>query len=201
MERALAALFQQGFKAGVMKKFIISMLGEDRPGIIAATTRVLFEKQFNIEDVSQTILQSQFSGIFIVSGSQDVTAEKLSIELTAATAALGMHYYTREITAEPFQWTGCACEPFIITTRGPDSKGLVAQLSAVLAAHNVNITQLRAVFRGEREPEHNVMVYEVDVPLDTDQQKLRADLCNEAGRLGLEINIQHKNMFEAINRI
>jgi glycine cleavage system transcriptional repressor len=184
-----------------MKKFIISMLGEDRPGIIAATTRVLFEKQFNIEDVSQTILQSQFSGIFIVSGPDEIAADRLTAELTAATSAYGMHYYIKEIAAEPFQWTACACEPFIITTRGPDSKGLVAQITAVLATYNVNITQLRAVFRGDREPQNNVMVYEVDVPLDTDQQRLRADLRAKAAQLNLDINVQHKNMFEAINRI
>ena len=47
-----------------MNKMIISVLGKDRPGIIAAVTGVLFQKDFNIEDVSQTIIQNQFSGIF-----------------------------------------------------------------------------------------------------------------------------------------
>ncbi|MGD2000724.1 MAG: ACT domain-containing protein, partial [Desulfobacterales bacterium] len=49
-----------------MNKAVISVLGPDRPGIIAAVTRMLFEKNCNIENVSQTILQSEFSGIFIV---------------------------------------------------------------------------------------------------------------------------------------
>ena len=42
-----------------MKRFIISVLGKDRPGIIAAVTKVLFDLELNIEDVSQTILQNQ----------------------------------------------------------------------------------------------------------------------------------------------
>jgi len=49
-----------------MKKMIISVLGKDRPGIIAAVTRILFEQDCNIENVSQTILQNEFSGSFIV---------------------------------------------------------------------------------------------------------------------------------------
>jgi glycine cleavage system transcriptional repressor len=49
-----------------MKKMIISVLGKDRPGIIAAVTHILFEQDCNIENVSQTILQNEFSGIFIV---------------------------------------------------------------------------------------------------------------------------------------
>jgi glycine cleavage system transcriptional repressor len=48
-----------------MKKMIISVLGKDRPGIIAAVTRILYELDCNIENVSQTILQNEFSGIFI----------------------------------------------------------------------------------------------------------------------------------------
>ncbi|MDJ0886389.1 MAG: ACT domain-containing protein, partial [Desulfobacterales bacterium] len=49
-----------------MKKIIISVLGQDRPGIIAAIARILFENDGNIENVSQTSLQSEFAGIFIV---------------------------------------------------------------------------------------------------------------------------------------
>jgi glycine cleavage system transcriptional repressor len=45
------------------------------------------------------------------------------------------------------------------------------------------------------------MIYEVDVPLDMDQQKLRQALQVKAQELELQISIQHKNIFEAINRI
>ena len=50
-----------------MKKIMISVLGHDRPGIIAAVSEVLFRSGCNIEDVSQTILQTEFAGIFIAS--------------------------------------------------------------------------------------------------------------------------------------
>jgi glycine cleavage system transcriptional repressor len=45
------------------------------------------------------------------------------------------------------------------------------------------------------------MIYEVDIPLDLDQDRLRRALKEKAGTLGLEISIQHRNIFEAINRI
>ena len=47
-----------------MKKIIVSVLGHDRPGIIAAVSEVLFRNGCNIEDVSQTILQTAFAGAF-----------------------------------------------------------------------------------------------------------------------------------------
>ena len=184
-----------------MKKFIISMLGKDRPGIIAAATRVLFEKDFNIEDVSQTILQDEFSGIFIVTGPDGVDRDLLKEALMAATAQFDMHFHVKELAAQRYQWTACDCELYVITTRGPDRKGLVALITAILAANNVNVTQLLAAFRGGEDPESNVMIYEVEIPLDTDQQALREQLRAKADELQLEINFQHKQIFEAINRI
>jgi glycine cleavage system transcriptional repressor len=184
-----------------MKKFIISVLGQDRPGIIAAITRVLFEQDFNIEDVSQTILQVQFSSIFIVTGPDRADPRSLCDMLTAATHDLKMHFHVKELDPAAPRWTSCACESFVITTRGPDRKGLVAQMTAVLAAHNVNVTQLQAAFRGGTEPERNIMIYEVDIPMDVDQQQLNAALKAKGRELDLEVNIQHKNIFEAINRI
>lgn len=184
-----------------MKKFIISMLGKDQPGIIAAAARVLFEKDFNIEDVSQTILQTEFSGIFIVTGPDEASCPTLQAELTEATRVFDMYLHVKELTGPAHPWTASACEPFIITTRGPDRKGLVAQVTAILAAYNVNVTKLRAVFRGGDEPGRNIMIYEADLPVDIDHQALRRDLRAKGSELQLEISMQHKNIFEAINRI
>lgn len=184
-----------------MRKLIVSVLGKDRPGIIAAVTKVMFEQDFNIEDVSQTILQNQFSGIFIASGPQRVLASDLLSALEKNTAEFNLHFHVSDLGTKGITWTSCQCDPFIITTRGPDRKGLVANITALLAAHNVNVTQLQAVFRGGISPERNVMIYEVDIPMDTDMQTLRQALSNKAKELDLQISIQHKNIFEAINRI
>ena len=61
-----------------MKKVVISVLGQDRPGIIAKVSKALFNKGYNIENVSQTILQSEFSGIFIASIPLKITIEQLN---------------------------------------------------------------------------------------------------------------------------
>ena len=184
-----------------MKKFIISVIGKDRPGIIASITRVLFDQDLNIEDVSQTILQNQFSGIFIASGPDTTSYKELKKHLKNSSSDLDLHYYVRDMGSNGIEWTTCACDPFVITTRGPDRKGLVAQITAILASFNVNVTQLQAVFRGGAEPGKNVMIYEVDIPNDVDLGKLRTSLNEKAKVLKLEINLQHKNIFEAINRI
>ncbi|OQY12833.1 MAG: amino acid-binding protein, partial [Desulfobacteraceae bacterium 4572_19] len=50
-----------------MKKVIITVLGQDRPGILAAVSENLAEQNCNIENVSQMVLQLKFVGFFIVS--------------------------------------------------------------------------------------------------------------------------------------
>jgi glycine cleavage system transcriptional repressor len=184
-----------------MNRFIFSVLGKDRPGIIAAVTNVLFENDFNIEDVSQTILQSEFSGVFIVTGPEPMGQEDLLAALGNGTRHLDLQFQVREVEGKPSDWATCACEPFVLTTKGPDRKGLVAAMTAVLASHNVNVTQLNAVFRGGDEPGRNIMIYEVDIPLDVDLDRLRHALQAKAGELSLKMSMQHRNIFEAINRI
>jgi glycine cleavage system transcriptional repressor len=89
----------------------------------------------------------------------------------------------------------------VITTKGPDRKGLVAGISEVIARHGVNITNLQAVFKGGADPGDNIMIYEVDVPDAVELQSLSGDLRARAESLGLDISIQHRNIFEAIHRI
>ncbi|MGD1999862.1 MAG: ACT domain-containing protein, partial [Desulfobacterales bacterium] len=91
--------------------------------------------------------------------------------------------------------------PFVITTKGPDRKGLVAAITEIIARYGVNVTNLQAVFKGGDDPNSNIMIYEVDIPVDIDQQGLYTDLRAKATELSLQISIQHRNIFEAINRI
>ena len=67
-------------------RIIITVIGQDRVGIIAAVANILAENQINILDISQTILQEFFTMMLIA----DMSGSKLDIrELQDALAALG----------------------------------------------------------------------------------------------------------------
>ncbi len=61
---------------GEMKKAVITILGTDRKGIIASVTRILYEHDVNILDISQTIVSGLFSMILIA----DISSEQCSFE-------------------------------------------------------------------------------------------------------------------------
>jgi glycine cleavage system transcriptional repressor len=45
------------------------------------------------------------------------------------------------------------------------------------------------------------MIYEVDIPVDIDRKEFYRTLREKAEALALSISIQHRNIFETINRI
>jgi len=183
-----------------MNKVVISVLGHDRPGIIARVTAAISEKDGNIENVSQTIVQSEFSGLFIASFPSNNQTESLQAYFQDQVADMGLKAYVESLKASKPVAT-VPSQPFVITTQGPDRKGLVAAMTSVIASFNVNVTNLQAVFKGGDDPSQNIMIYEVDVPLDTSKQVLDVALREKAEELGLDISIQHRHIFEAINRI
>ncbi|MFP5213260.1 MAG: glycine cleavage system protein R [Acidobacteriota bacterium] len=183
-----------------MEKVAISVLGFDRPGIIAAVAGVLFENRCNIEDVDQTILQTEFAGIFIASMPEGTTEEALLRRLQERLVPMGLSVLLRK-TGEAGEWNPPASEPFVITTRGPDRLGLVAGVTDIISRFGVNIANLKAVFRGNDDARQNIMIYEVEVPVDIDQKSFRETLHEWAKEFGLDISIQHRDIFEAIHRV
>lgn len=72
-------------------KAVVSVIGKDRTGIIAAVATKLAELKINIEDISQTIMQNNFVMIMLVDTSgATVPFDRVGEELTAATSALGV---------------------------------------------------------------------------------------------------------------
>ena len=183
-----------------MEKTVVFILGPDRPGIIAAVAQGLFEQGCNLEDVSQTSLQGQFVGIFVVSAAGQQRRETLERVLRERCDPLGLFVHLRAIGASGPQQTANV-EPHVITTVGPDRPGLVAGIAGLLAHYGANITNLKAVARDAGAGQEYVTFYEVDIPAAADRREFRAALRERARELGLDVNLQHREIFERVHRI
>lgn len=70
---------------------ILSVLGEDRVGIVAAVSKVLASSGANIEDIRQTIISGIFSMTMLVTIDEDVTSfDEVQNRLTATSEDLGV---------------------------------------------------------------------------------------------------------------
>jgi glycine cleavage system transcriptional repressor len=183
-----------------LKKIVVFVLGPDRPGIIAAVSQTLYEQRCNLEDVTHTTLQTEFVGIFLASVKDGAREEDLFFALQGALSSMRLFVHLRPVD-EQAAFRPPASEPFVITTIGPDRPGLVAGITGVLAHYGGNISNMKAVPRGGRDRQEYLMYYEVDVPDAVDHRAFRDALGAKAAELGLDINIQHREIFEQIHRI
>lgn len=186
-----------------MNKVLISVLGSDQPGIMASVADIIKRRNGNIENLSQTLLDTVFGALLQVELTADDSAEALQSELEAACKDMdlfiGVHAW-HESSSDWHQHKPDV-QPYIVTAIGPDRQGLVAEIAAQLHQHGVNITHIQAIFKGGSNPLDNLMVFEVDVPKATVMQQLRDALTAIASRLDLEISVQHRKIFDSVSNI
>ena len=184
-----------------MPNLVISVFGTDRPGIVASVSRVLFESGCDVRDVSQTTLQTEFAGIFVITAPAGLDPAGLDEKLKESLIPLGLAVFIKSMGRVEAPAHPGGAEPFVITAMGPDRLGLVAGITQIMAGFGVNIVNLKAIFRGGDDPKRNIMIYEVNIPCGLAQAPYREALARRAVELELDLSIQHRDIFEEINRI
>lgn len=72
-------------------RVVISVLGDDRPGIVAGVSTVLAKHKVNIEDITQTVLQDTFTMTMIVDINEaDASFDDIKTELISLDEKLGV---------------------------------------------------------------------------------------------------------------
>ena len=72
-------------------KCVLTVIGKDKPGIIAKVSTLLASKNVNIEDISQTIMQSTFTMIMLVDiSNSNGTMQELSTSLKILGEEIGV---------------------------------------------------------------------------------------------------------------
>jgi len=74
-----------------LTRAVVTVIGVDRPGIVAGVSRVLADHNVNIEDISQTVLRDIFAMVMLVDLSEaDVSLKELRRELERVGKELGV---------------------------------------------------------------------------------------------------------------
>lgn len=167
-----------------MASLVVSVVGLDRPGIVAAVARALYDAGANVEDTSMSILRGHFAMTLVVAAESAAAVESA---LAAPAHDLGLLVGVREIGDDVE--TRPAAAPYVVSVYGSDRPGIVARVTALLAEHGVNVTDLTTRLQGEPGAETYVMLIEVDVPSGVAEATLREGLQTIANDLGVEATI------------
>ena len=162
----------------------VTAVGADRPGIVAAVSRVLFDVGGNIEDSRMAILGGHFAMVLIVALPDGADPENLLRALAEPAGALELITTVRPVADAPPPHAGGT--PYVVSVYGADKPGIVWQISEALAAAHVNISDLATHVVGDQEPVY-VMILEVDVPPGGDQEAIGSALKVIGAELGVDV--------------
>jgi glycine cleavage system regulatory protein len=169
-----------------MALFVITVFGDDRPGVISALSGPINRHDGNWERSQLARLAGKFAGIVEVSVPDEAYAA-----LVADLAALedqGLH-----ITVEgedPPDAQVAEGEEFVLELLGNDHHGIVAEISTVLAEHRISIEELHTEVReAPMAGGHLFQARAVLVAPPEETDALRAALEDLADELIVEIRL------------
>jgi len=166
----------------------ITAVGQDRPGIVAEVTGVLFRQGCNLEDSTMTRLRDQFAMLLVVDVPEDAyTALDTALQLVAS--RLGLSLIVRPLGFElaPVEETG---ETYMLRVYGADRPGIVHAVTAELAQRGWNIADLNTrLLSGGNGPAY-VLMLEVTAPGPDAANDLEPELARLREVLGVEISLE-----------
>ncbi len=184
-----------------MHKAAVSVLGWDRPGIVCKVATLLARLDCNIIDVSQTVLQDEFAGIFLVSLPQQLDIPGLESFLKEQLQGTGLQPFINQVHPQLDTVEQVSSEPFVVISMGPDRVGLIAAITCVMQDYGVNIVNLQFARGSSAFAQKSVTIYEVDIPTKVKLSDFVSSLTKKASSVGLEVSVQHKKIFEDMCRL
>lgn len=167
-----------------MPHFAVSAVGADRPGIVAAVTKVLVGQGCNLEDTSMSILRGHFAMMLVVSAGEGLDAAVLEAALGEPAGALDLVVAVRAIDdSVPKSAPG---DRWSVSVYGADKPGIVHAVTQLLADLGVNVEDLATRVIGGSERPVYAMLLDVIVPETVAANTLSARLDALAEELGVE---------------
>lgn len=125
---------------------MLTLIGEDKPGIVAAVTRALYDLGLNLGETSMLRLGGNFTIMMMVSGPHDEAA--LAERLAPVIDAQGMRLHVDPIQAHLHEHL---LPNIQVTVSGADRAGIVAQVTGALAQAGFNILDLESDVAGSAQ--------------------------------------------------
>ena len=168
--------------------YAVTVLGHDRPGIIAETTAGLAGLGINIEDSTMTLLRGHFA-MMLVCSSEDADGRRIApseIEhaLSPLTTDGDLEISVRPVDDEPTPTEGGSS--WVLTVHGGDRPGIVSTVVREVADAGGNITDLTTRLSGDLY----LLVAELVLPGGADAAAVEAAIKGAAADVGVTATLR-----------
>ena len=161
----------------------VTVVGKDRPGIVAAVTKSLFDQGCNLEDATSTILRGNFAMVLVVRAPGGRRTEEVERDLVEATRASGVSV-TVGVLDEVHD--AAVAPTHMVSVYGSDRPGIVSRVAEVLAGQGANVTDLTSRVIGSDEKPVYALMLEIAAREDRDLQGSLETLKRE---LGVDVSV------------
>ncbi|HKZ17203.1 MAG TPA: ACT domain-containing protein [Geobacteraceae bacterium] len=170
--------------------FAVTIIGKDRPGIVAGAAEVLFQFGCNIEDSSCTILGGEFAMILIVSHEKPFSKAKLLEDFRSFGEKMSLSVFVRTLSSDEVHYHAPVGELCMVSVYGSDRPGIVLRVTKELAERNININDLNTKLVGTSEQPVYVMMLEAVLPDGVEIEEVEKMLEKLKKELNVEISVR-----------
>ena len=167
--------------------YIITFIGDDRPGLVEQLSRVIEENRGNWHESQLSQLGGKFAGLVLVTlpeggastletALKALSANGISVRVTPCGASVSIPW-ARKIT---------------LSIIGPDRLGIVREISHALAAHEVNVVEMDSMVSSAPMSAEMLFQARIDaeIPKDTNLDELSDTLDEIANQMTLDITLE-----------
>jgi glycine cleavage system transcriptional repressor len=144
--------------------FAVTIIGKDRPGIVAGAAEVLYRLGCNIEDSSSTMLGGEFAMILIVSHGRPFSKTRLMEDFKAFGETMQLSVFVRTLSSDEMQHETPTGELCMVSVYGSDRPGIVFRVTRELAERGINISDMNTKLIGTPDEPVYVLMLEAVLP-------------------------------------
>ena len=161
---------------------VITAVGRDQPGIIAALAKTVFDLGGNLDDATMTRLHGSFAAMVAARLPLGKSADEARAALVPLAAEMGL-----TVTVQGVPDAHAETPPdTLLTVYGADKPGIVYGVASALAALGVNITDMDTRLAGTPD----APVYVVQMEAAAGDLDLDAELARLKTALGVDMTVQ-----------
>jgi phosphoserine phosphatase len=170
--------------------YVISAVGQDRPGLVHSVTQILSDLHINIVDIEARSVRGHFTMFLVVDLS---TSEKDYGDLLQALEPIRSNF-NMGLRVEPYVEGRRKADKrmMIFTLMGKDRPGIVASVSGMFSENGINIETIKMIARGEYIATE-VTIDTSDVP---DIKNMRQMLYAFSESSGLDVSLRDYSKFQ-----
>jgi len=167
-------------------RYIMTAFGQDRPGIVADVTKLLFDNGCNLEETTMTLLADEFTLILLFTSQEAGIEDLLLRECRRLERDKDISAFVRPLQKRR-EVRRHDLATWVLHVEGEDQAGIVYKVSQFLADQGLNISNLQSTVKSS--PGSGTAIYVMDIHVQVPGEQSMVNVETELGAVADELHV------------